>query len=128
MTTKHFGNFGANCCPRSPQDKLDAFALASRWNRYVEDAGKEGGVRRRRAAIVLRLLIGLLQDALRLSANVPPLVANEEETFVLRGLTDRIGIEKLLTWIERATEANLQIDRKVQLELIVEAFVDALAR
>ncbi len=109
-------------------EQLDAFDLASKWNHYVEDAGKEGGVRRRRASLVLRLLIGLLQDALRLSQDVPPLVANEEEASVLGRLTSRIGPEKLLTWIDRATEADLQIDRKVQLELIVEAFADALAR
>jgi DNA polymerase-3 subunit delta' len=109
-------------------DKLDAFEVATKWNQHVEDAGKEAGVRRRRASLVLRLLIGLLQDTLRLSQGVPPLVANEEETAKLRRVADRIGQERLLDWIDRATEADVQIDRKVQLELVIEAFADALAR
>lgn len=109
-------------------DKFDAFELAGKWNHYVEDAGKEGGVRRRRAALVLRLLLGLLQDALRLSHGVPPLVASPDEAATLRRIADRLGADKLSIWIERATDADLQIDRKVQLELVIEAFADALAR
>lgn len=109
-------------------DKLDAFELATKWNQHVEDAGKEAGIRRRRASLVLRLLLGLLQDALRISQGVPPLVATEDESAALRRLADRIGQEKLLAWIDRATEADVQIDRKMQLELVIEAFADALAR
>ena len=33
-----------------------------------------------------------------------------------------------MTWIDRAAEADLQVDRKVQLELVIEAFADSLAR
>ena len=33
-----------------------------------------------------------------------------------------------MAWIERAAAADLQVDRKVQLELIVEAFADTLGR
>jgi DNA polymerase-3 subunit delta' len=109
-------------------EKLDAFDLATKWNQHVEDAGKEAGVRRRRASLILRLLLGLLQDALRISQGVPPLVADEEEIGKLRRVADRIGQDKLLDWIDRATEADVQIDRKVQLELVIEAFADALAR
>jgi DNA polymerase-3 subunit delta' len=109
-------------------DKVDAFDLATKWNQHVEDAGKEAGVRRRRASLVLRLLLGLLQDALRLSQGTPPLVANEAEATSLRRLAEQIGPDKLFAWIERATEADLQIDRKMQLELVIEAFADALAR
>jgi DNA polymerase III subunit delta' len=109
-------------------DKLDAFDLATKWNQHVEETAKEAGIRRRRASLVLRLLLGLLQDALRLSQGVSPHVANEEEAATLRRLVERIGPDKLFAWVERSTEADLQIDRKMQLELVIEAFADSLAR
>ena len=72
-------------------ETVDAFDLATRWNHYVEDAGKEAGVRRRRASLVLKLLIGMLQDALRVFHGVPPAVADASETAVLERVGKRIG-------------------------------------
>ena len=109
-------------------DPVDAFDLATRWNQHVEDAGKEAGVRRRRTSLVLRLLIGMLQDALRIVHGVSPLVADPTESAVLERVGRRLGAEKLMAWIDRAADADVQVDRKVQLELVVEAFADALAR
>jgi DNA polymerase III subunit delta' len=106
---------------------LDVVSLATEWNHYVEEAGKEAGVRRRRASLVLKLLIGLLQDAQRVFLGVAPLVAVPSEAAALGKVAARLGPDKLMAWIDRATEADLQIDRKVQLELLVEAFADALA-
>lgn len=110
------------------RDTVDAFEMGTRWNLYVEDAGKEAGVRRRRASLVLKLLIGILQDAMRVVHGVPPLVADQSEASMLDRVGRRLGPDRLMTWIERAAEADVQIDRKVQLELVVEAFADALAR
>jgi DNA polymerase-3 subunit delta' len=106
---------------------FDAFELATKWNQYVEEAGKEGGVRRRRASLVLKLLIGLLLDAQRVTHGVKPLVADSTESRTLSRVAERLGPEKLMTWIDRAAEADLQVDRKVQLELVIEAFADSLA-
>ena len=110
-------------------EKLDAFDLATKWNQHVEEAGKEAGVRRRRASLVLRL-------AARAAARRVPSIASEcrpwwqirKKRWRLRRFADRLGPDRLFTWIERATEADLQIDRKVQLELVIEAFADALVR
>ena len=107
---------------------LDVVGLATGWNRYVEEAGKEAGVRRRRASLVLKLLIGLLQDAQRVSMGVDPLVADPAEAAELGRVAARLGPDRVMAWIDRATDADLQIDRKVQLELLVEAFADSLAR
>lgn len=105
----------------------DGFALATAWNHDVEDAGKEAGLRRRRASLVLKLLIGLLQDAHRLATGVSPLVADSTDATALKSLVQCLGTERLLQYIDRATEADLQVDRKVQLELVIEAFADSLA-
>lgn len=107
---------------------LDVFGLATQWNHYVEEAGKEAGARRRRASLVLKLLIGLLQDAQRVLHGVPPLVADSSEAGTLESVARRLGPERLMAWIDRAAEADLQVDRKVQLELVIEAFADSLAR
>ena len=107
---------------------LDAFGLATAWGHYVEEAGKEAGVRRRRASLVLKLLVGLLQDAQRVLHSVPPLVADPAEAAALEKVARRIGPDKLMAWIDRAADADVQVDRKVQLELVIEAFADALAR
>src|SRR5439155_16082837 len=94
------------------QQPVDAFALGTQWVEYVGDAGKEAGQRRRRASLVLKLFIGMLQDALRLAHGVPPLVADQVEAALLRNLGERLGTDKLMAWLERAAEADLQIDRK----------------
>jgi hypothetical protein len=107
---------------------LDAAGLATEWNHYVEEAGKEAGVRRRRASLVLKLLIGLLQDAHRVSLGVPALVAESGEIAVLSKVATRLGPERLAEWSDRVAEADVQVDRKVQLELLVEALTDSLAR
>jgi hypothetical protein len=109
-------------------EKVDAFELAQQWNQGIDEAGKVAGVRRRHASLMLRLLIGLLQDALRIVHGVSPLVADRAEAARLHKLAERIGTERLLAWIGRAEEADLQIDRNVSLELTVEAFADAIAR
>lgn len=109
-------------------DKLDPVELSARWNEFVEEAGKEPGVRRRRASLVLRLLIGMLQDALRIVHGVAPLVADQAEAATLERVAQRLGPERLIALADRAAEADLQVDRKVQLELVVEAFADSLAR
>jgi len=109
------------------QQPVDAFALGTKWMEHLDDAGKEAGQRRRRASLVLKLLIGMLQDALRLAHGVPALVADPAEAVALKRVGDRLGSEKLMTWLDRAAEADLQVDRKVQLELVVDAFADALA-
>lgn len=109
-------------------DKIKSYELAKAWNEYVEEAGKEAGLRRRRASLVLRLLIGLLQDALRLHHGTPPLVADRSESETLTAIARRLGPEKLIAWLNRALEADLQISRMVQVELLVEAFADAIGR
>ena len=107
---------------------IEPFDFALRWTQFLDQVGKEAGKRRRRTSLVLRLLIGLLQDATRLLMGVPPLVADASEATVLEAFARRIGQEKLFDWTERAVEADRHNDRKVQLELMIEAFADYLGR
>lgn len=106
--------------------RIDAVDLGRKWMAFVEEAGKESGQQRRRAALILKLIIDLLDRALRASAGVFG-DADGEEQRAVKVLAERLGTERLLKLIDRTLEADRQIDRKVQLVLIVEALADAFA-
>jgi DNA polymerase III subunit delta' len=107
---------------------IDPADTTQQWMKFIESAGTEGAVQRPRAALIFRMLLVLLDTALRLSlgAQAPGLDAGEERA--LRDVGGRLGEERLLAWIERALEADRQVDRRVQLVLVIEAFVDAISR
>jgi len=106
----------------------DSVSLAQVWTRFVEEAGKESAAQRRRAALVLRLLIEFLNDALCLSLGGTPRLAEEDDLRLLRELVKRASPERLLALLERCLEADAQIDRRVQLVLVLEALLDTLGQ
>lgn len=101
--------------PNSPK-------LFREWQSLIEDVGKDAGAQRRRASLVLRLLIEGFRDALRVATNRSQVeVAGEASK-----LADRFGEAGLLHRLERCLDADFQIDRRVQLVLVMEALLDAL--
>lgn len=108
--------------------KLVPDVVVRAWMEFIENAGKESAAQRGRAALVIRLFVLMLETALKLAlgATVVGLDAKEEQA--LRNLGTTLGEERLLVWMERALEADRQIDYRVQLVLIIEAFVDAICR
>jgi DNA polymerase-3 subunit delta' len=110
------------------QEQPDTVALAEAWTRFVEEAGKEAAAQRRRAALVLRLLVGFLRDALRFRAGALRQQAEPEDLHSLEELARRADPEKLLKVLDRCMEGDMQIDRRVQLVLVLEALMDALGQ
>jgi DNA polymerase-3 subunit delta' len=108
--------------------RIDSVALAQKWSRFVQEAGKEAGAKRRRAALVLRLLLEFLHDALRLRVGGRPRLAEPEDLSSLRALADRTDPETLIAILERSLEGDRQLDRYVQIELVLEALMDALGQ
>jgi DNA polymerase-3 subunit delta' len=108
--------------------RIDSVALARAWWEFVEEAGKEGPVQRRRAALVLRLLIEFFNDALRCAIGAPPRSADPGDLRYLRELGERVDSEQMLRLLERCLEADQHMDRRVQLVLILEALVDAVGQ
>ncbi|MCI0462185.1 MAG: DNA polymerase III subunit delta' [Gemmataceae bacterium] len=108
------------------QPQPDTVALAQAWTQFVEEAGKEAAVQRRRAALVLRLVIDFFRDALCLRLGGTPKPAEAEDLHALQELAQRTEPERLVQLLERCLEGDTQIDRRVQLVLILEALVDAL--
>jgi DNA polymerase III subunit delta' len=107
---------------------LDTVGLAGKWNRFVEETGKDSAAQRRRARLTLRLLIEFLHDAITLSVNGTPRLAEPEDLRAMRGLAESLGTDGLIEAVERCLEADSQIDRYVQLSLLLEALVHALGR
>jgi DNA polymerase-3 subunit delta' len=108
--------------------RFDSVGLARQWLEFVEQAGKESALQRRRASLTLRLLLDLLNDALRLSVDAEPVAANAEEAVSLKKLANALGADQLLEVLNRCLEADTQIDRYVQLVLVIEALADALGQ
>jgi DNA polymerase-3 subunit delta' len=104
----------------------ETVALSKAWWGFVEEAGKESAQQRRRASLVLKLLIEWLDDALALSVGTSPRLAEPDDLPLLQKLAERCGPERLLAALERCLEADMHVDRKVQLVLALEALSDAL--
>jgi DNA polymerase-3 subunit delta' len=103
----------------------DGPALAKAFLDLVETAGKDSGAQRRRAVLIIRLLVAGFRQALARSLGGPesPDTADGPD---IDAMADKFGPEELLRRLERCLEADVQVDRKVQLVLVVEALVDAL--
>jgi DNA polymerase-3 subunit delta' len=110
------------------QSPLDTVALARQWIQFVEEAGKDGASQRPRASLVLRFLIDFLNGALRFSVGAKPELAEPDDRRFLEALNQQASPDLVLELLELCLDADRQIDRRVQLVLILEALVDALGQ
>src|SRR5262249_34985973 len=102
--------------------KPDSPKLFREWQYLVEDAGKDAGSQRRRASLVLRLMIDGFRDALSGATNGSPARNAREGS----RLAAEFGEKGLLRRLQRCLEADFQIDRRVQLVLVLDALLAAL--
>jgi DNA polymerase-3 subunit delta' len=102
--------------------------LSHKWMDFVEEAGKESSAQRRRAQLVLRLIVEFLDDALTVSLNGNPRRTEADDRPGLETLARHAGPDRLLEALERCLEADRQIDRRVQLVLVLEGLMDALGQ
>lgn len=109
------------------QFPLDSVSLSQEWTKFVEEAGKESAAQRRRASLVLRLLIDFLNEAMNLSVGKSPRLADESDLPLLQKFAKLADTDHLLQMVDRWLEADVQIDRYVQVVLALEALLDALA-
>jgi DNA polymerase-3 subunit delta' len=105
----------------------DTAELAKEWLAFTEEAGKEAPPQRRRTQAVLRLLIEFFDDALAVSLGAQPRLGEPEELAALGKVVKRADDEKLVKVLQRCLEADMQTERYIQLALVQEALVDALA-
>jgi DNA polymerase III subunit delta' len=108
------------------QVQPDSVALSKAWLEFVEEAGKESAPKRRRASLVLKLLVELLHDGLTLSLGGQARSVDADDLPVLQKLAERCGPDRLMAALERCLEADTYIDRRVNLDLTLEALTDAV--
>lgn len=101
----------------------DTVALAKAWTQFAESAGKDVPTQRQRARQVLRLLQAFLADALALAAGSPSRGEDAQDRNLLLALCTRAGPEKILTLLERTLEAERQLERYIQVSLVLESLL-----
>lgn len=107
--------------------KPDSFAFAKLVNEFVADAGKESGPKRERASAVVGMLLDVLRAALPVSlGGVLPEGGQTEQAAVRHWAA--VGAERIAGAMEACVEADRLIDRRVQLELLIEQLADRLCR
>ena len=109
------------------QERIDPAATSQQWMEFIDSAGKEAAAHRQRASLIFRLLIVLLETALKLSSAAKITGIDPAEEQVLRTVGERVGEDKIVAWLDQA-DADRQVDRRVQLVLAIEAFVDAICK
>jgi DNA polymerase III subunit delta' len=108
---------------------VDGVGLAKQWMQFIEEAGKESAAQRRRASLTLHLLMDFLRDVLhRSNAATGISQSDTQDAAAAQQLADRLDPDWLLDVLERCLEAETQVDRRVQLVLVIEALADALGQ
>jgi DNA polymerase-3 subunit delta' len=110
------------------QPPFDSVALGKAWIQFVEEAGKESASQRRRAAHVVRLLVEFFNAALGMSVGGARRLAESDDLSTLEAFVKQTSPDQILDLLNRCLEADMHIDRRVQLVLILEALVDALGQ
>lgn len=95
---------------------------------FVEQAGKETALQRRRAMQVLRLLVESLLDAMRSQVGAPARSADPSDLPYLESLAKRAEPDKIVAMIDRSLETEIHLGRYIQISLVLEGLIDALGQ
>jgi DNA polymerase-3 subunit delta' len=106
-------------------NRIDSVELGKAWNEFCAEASKESAPRRRRARLLLRLVLDFLSDVLRMQQGAPAGRSGPEDRPLLDALASRLSAETILALMERTLQADAQIPRNIQTELILEGYLDA---
>lgn len=107
--------------------EFDAVGQMRAWAEFIEEAGKEAAAQRRRASMLLGLVIEFFRQVLIVGSDAPANDSETEEEALARRLADMLPVENTLAILERLLLAAQQIDRFVSVNLVVEAMLDALS-
>jgi DNA polymerase-3 subunit delta' len=101
-------------------------SLAQESWKLIEEAGKETSLQRRRAQLLLDLLIEFFRGVLLVQQGVTVSWPDPRDGEIAQRITHRLDTEQLLRVIDRCLTASNQIDRRVMLALLVEGLFDSL--
>lgn len=129
LNDESFWSFRQMLLEALASSRPDPVGLAAAWVKFAEEAGKQGPAQRRRTVLAIGLLIELLQTALRVAfveesgfGSIPA----DAEVERLRPLAERVGPDTIADWLEACLEAERQIERYLQIGLVVEAMLGKL--
>jgi DNA polymerase-3 subunit delta' len=108
--------------------RFNGVALARDWIEIVEAVGKESAAQRPRAKLLLRMLIDFLTDALAVRHGAEPGRSDTADQPALKELAARTTPDVLMAALERCLDADDQLDRYVQIALVLEGLLDALSQ
>lgn len=120
--------FRRQCLRSLAQQPFNPVQTSGEWLAYIEEAGKEGALQRRRASSLLRLLVELLRDVLALLLGASPRSTDAQDQEPLERLCRRLTDETALELIERCLQAEEQAGRYLQLALVIEGLLDSFAQ
>jgi DNA polymerase-3 subunit delta' len=110
------------------QPRINSVSLAEKTVRFCEEGGKESAAKRQRARLALRFMLELLQAALHVQQGRESPSFDGQAAAAVAQLVQRVSEEELLEALERCLHADYQVDRRLQLVLVVEAVIDALGQ
>jgi DNA polymerase-3 subunit delta' len=109
-------------------DRPNFGRLAETWQRFYEEAGKDTASQRFRVSLVISFLLETLTQALRLSLGAGTTAMSPADETRLRSFADRLGPDRLLELIDKCIEADSRVERRVQLILVIESFLEQLTK
>jgi DNA polymerase-3 subunit delta' len=109
-------------------DRPNFTRLAATWQEFYEGAGKDTAAQRMRVSLVIRFLVEVLQQALRISLGAVVAGLDLAEEARLRAFADRVGTDRLLELIDRCVEADAWVDRRAQLILVIESVLEQFVK
>jgi DNA polymerase-3 subunit delta' len=110
------------------QPRIAVQELVRGFVEFCEDAGKETSLHRRRASLVMRLLMESFTDALNLSFGGAAKSTDSIDSALLHALLRRASADKILAMLDRCLETEIQLDRYIQLSLVLDGLFDALSQ
>ena len=83
---------------------------------------------RSRAILTLKLILVAIRDAIRVRLGDAPPEAAPDEAQLLQALAARADVEKWVAVVDRFIEAEVQLDRYIQIGLALEGLLDAMGQ
>ncbi|MDR2757174.1 MAG: hypothetical protein LBC20_15865 [Planctomycetaceae bacterium] len=99
------------------QYRLNSIALAAKLNEFIEKAGKEPPLRRRRLRLVFNLAVDFFREKMKKAETPPP----KEETAANRERHEN-NLQQAVRRLERTLDALEHIDRNVNIPFIVDSW------
>jgi DNA polymerase-3 subunit delta' len=106
----------------------DFTQLAGVWSNFVEGAGKETAAQRARASVVIAFLIDALRQSMRYALGASMEGIEPEDERRLKPFAQRIGPGRLIELIEKCLEADVRVERRAQLILVIESVLEQFVK